>query len=204
VTSVLIVEDESFVRGTVTSALRFHEYDVVASVGSTAEAFEAFRLHLPDVVLLDLDLGAGPTGADIALGMRRVRPEVGIVFLTSFEDPRLLDSRLTDMPERCAYVVKQSLEDTAFLAAAIDGCDEGGQVPRVNLTVSQAETLRLLAAGLSNDEIARLRVVKVSAVEKTIRRIAETLHLGQVERTNQRVALAREYYRMAGFGHGTS
>jgi len=204
VTSVLVVEDEAFVRATVTSALRFHEFDVVASVGSAVEAIEAFRLYLPDVALLDLDLGAGPTGADLAVGMRRARPGVGIVFLTSFEDPRLLDSRLTNMPERCAYVVKQSLEDTALLAAAIDGCDEGGQVPRVNLTASQAETLRFLAAGLSNAEIARLRVVEVSAVEKTIRRIAEALHLGQVEGTNQRVALAREYYRLAGFGRGPS
>jgi len=35
----------------------------------------------------------------LAVGMRRIEPDVGIVFLTSFEDPRLLDSRLTNMPE---------------------------------------------------------------------------------------------------------
>ena len=154
-TSVLVVEDDSFVRATVATALRFHGIEVVASVGSALEAMEEFREHLPDVALLDLDLGQGPTGADLAVGMRRTKPDVGIVFLTSFEDPRLLDSRLTNMPERCGYVVKQSLKDTEFLAEAIRGCGEGGAVPRVNLTESQAETLRLLAAGLSNAEIGR-------------------------------------------------
>lgn len=203
-TSVLVVEDDSFVRATVTTALRFHDFEVVDSVGSAVAAMDAFRISLPDVALLDLDLGGGPTGADIAVGMRRIKANVGIVFLTSFEDPRLLDSRLTNMPERCGYVVKQSLQDTEFLATAIRGCDEPGEIPRVKLTESQAETLRLLAAGLSNTEIARIRVVEVSAVEKAIRRAADVLGIASNETVNQRVALARAYYRMAGLGRGPS
>jgi len=203
-TSVLVVEDDSFVRATVTTALRFHGFDVVDSVGTSVEAMDAFREHLPDVALLDLDLGGGPTGADLAVGMRRLKPDLGIVFLTSFEDPRLLDSRLTNMPERCGYVVKQSLQDTEFLAAAIRGSDDPGEIPRVNLTESQAETLRLVAAGLSNAEIARIRVVEVSSVEKAIRRAANVLGIHADEAVNQRVALARAYYRMAGLGRGSA
>ena len=203
-TSVLVVEDDSFVRATVTTALRFHGFDVVDSVGTSVEAMDAFRELLPDVALLDLDLGGGPTGADLAVGMRRLKPDLGIVFLTSFEDPRLLDSRLTNMPERCGYVVKQSLQDTEFLAAAIRGSDDPGEIPRVNLTESQAETLRLVAAGLSNAEIARIRVVEVSSVEKAIRRAADVLGIHSDEAVNQRVALARAYYRMAGLGRGSA
>lgn len=201
-TSVLLVEDDSFVRATVMTALRFHDFDVVASVGSAVAAMDAFREKRPDVALLDLDLGGGPTGADLAVGMRRMKPDVGIVFLTSFEDPRLLDSRLTNMPDRCGYVVKQSLEDTEYLAEAIRGCGDPGEVPRVDLTESQVETLRLLAAGLSNAAIARLRVVELSAVEKSISRTAAALGIEHDETTNQRVALARAYYRMAGWGRG--
>ncbi|HEV8023760.1 MAG TPA: response regulator [Candidatus Nanopelagicales bacterium] len=203
-TSVLVVEDDSFVRATVTTALKFHEFKVVDSVGTSVAAMDAFREHMPDVALLDLDLGGGPTGADLAVGMRRLKPELGVVFLTSFEDPRLLDSRLTNMPERCGYVVKQSLQDTEFLAAAIRGSDDPGEIPRVDLTESQAETLRLVAAGLSNAEIARIRVVEVSAVEKAIRRAADVLGIHGDETVNQRVALARAYYRMAGLGRGSA
>lgn len=199
-TSVLVVEDDSFVRATVTSALRFHEFDVLASVGSAVEAMDAFRACAPDVALLDLDLGPGPTGADLGVGMRRLKPEVGVVFLTSFEDPRLLDSRLTNMPRDCCYVVKQSLNDTEILAAAIDGCQTATAIPRVRLTHSQIETLRLVAAGLSNAEIARMRVVELSSVEKAIRRVADALGIQADEAVNQRVALARAYYRMAGLG----
>lgn len=202
VTSVLVVEDDAFVRATITTALRFHEFDVVASVGTAVEAIEAFRANEPDVALLDLDLGGGPTGADLAVGMRRLDPDIGIVFLTSFEDPRLLDTRLSTMPERCGYVVKQSLEDTRFLAEALHGAGDVDEVPRVDLTESQIETLRLLASGLSNTEIARLRVVELSSVEKAISRTAAALGLDKDQTTNQRVALARAYYRMAGLGRG--
>lgn len=197
---MLVVEDDAFVRATVTTALRFHGFDVVASVGTAVEAIEAFRDYEPDVALLDLDLGSGPTGADLAVGMRRIDPRVGIVFLTSFEDPRLLDTRLAVMPERCGYVVKQSLADTSFLAEALHGYELSGDVPRVDLTESQIETLRLLAAGLSNAEIARVRVVELSTVEKAISRTAMALGLENDQATNQRVALARLYYRMAGLG----
>lgn len=197
-----MVEDDSFVRATVTTALKFHGFEVVASVGSAVAAMDAFRQHTPDVALLDLDLGGGPTGADLAVGMRRLDPVVGVVFLTSFEDPRLLDTRLAKLPQRCGYVVKQSLDDTELLAAAITACDEPSEIPRVDLSEAQVETLRLVAAGLSNAEIARVRVVEMSTVEKAIRRAADALGIHADEAVNQRVALARAYYRMAGVGRG--
>lgn len=195
---MLIVEDDSFVRAMIATAARHHGFHVVASVGTANDAMLTVRHGGVDTAVLDLDLGGGPTGIDLAIGMRRIRPDIGIVFLTSYTDPRLLDTRLTSLPRQCAYVVKHSLEDTQILAAAIEGSRHATATPRVDLTDAQIETLRLLAAGLSNAEIARIRVVDVSAVEKVLQRTATALGVTSSPGMNQRVSLARAYYRMAG------
>lgn len=199
---VLVVEDDDFTRVTVAGALKSEGFEVLAAVGEVEAAIDVARAGPLDVAVLDLDLGAGPTGIDLAFGLRKVQPEIGIVVLTSFSDPRLLTSSLRSPPAGSAYVVKQSLVDIRILSAAVEGSRiQGTSEPRpadLELTDSQIETLRLLAYGLSNSEIARVRVVTEKSVEKTISRMAKRLEIRVEGTMNQRVALAREYFRLTG------
>ena len=164
---------------------------------------EAFASAPPEVAVLDLHLGSGPTGIDLAVGMRQHVPEIGLVLLTSFTDPRLLRTSLDTIPAGMLYLVKQSVDDLSLLATAIHAAPEAATssatpAPRSPLTTAQADTLRLLAAGLSNSEIARVRVVTEATVEKTIARTAQALGIAYEEGTNQRVALARAYFTLIG------
>ncbi|MCF8558302.1 MAG: LuxR C-terminal-related transcriptional regulator, partial [Candidatus Nanopelagicales bacterium] len=72
------------------------------------------------------------------------------------------------------------------------------QTPRVPLTDAQVETLRLLAYGLSNAEIARVRVVSEKSVEQAIKRAATALDIPSDATSNQRVALARAFFSLTG------
>lgn len=199
---VIVVEDDDFTRVTVAGALKSEGFDVVAAVGGVEAAIDVARAGALDVAVLDLDLGAGPTGIDLAYGLRKVQPEIGIVVLTSFSDPRLLTSSLRSPPAGSAYVVKQSLMDIRILSAAVEGSRIQGTLgphpADLELTNSQIETLRLLAYGLSNSEISRVRVVTEKSVEKTISRMAKRLDIQAEGTMNQRVALAREYFRLTG------
>jgi len=199
---VLVVEDDDFTRVTLKAAIERYGLDVVATASDAKTAVTRAVDAGAQVGVFDLDLGPGPTGLDVAHGIRRLIPDFGVVLLTSYEDPRLLSSSLATLPSGAAYVVKQSLEDLGFLIEAIKGSRTGefddGQVPRVDLTDAQVETLRLLACGLTNAEIARVRVVEIKSVEQTISRTAKRLGLDGVEALNQRVALARAYYRLVG------
>ena len=200
--SVLLVEDDNLVRAALSAGLAHHGFDVTA-VGDARAAMAAFATGQPDVAVLDLHLGAGPTGLDLAAGMRERAPGIGLVLLTSFTDPRLLRTSLDTIPAGMLYLVKQSVDDLALLAAAIDSAPAAAQspaaaAPRSALTAAQADTLRLLAAGLSNGEIARVRVVTEATVEKTIARTAQALGISYAEGVNQRVALARAYFRLIG------
>jgi DNA-binding NarL/FixJ family response regulator len=200
--NVLVVEDDDFARVTVAGALTSEGFHVVAAVARVEEAMDLARSHPLDVAVLDLDLGTGPTGIDLAYGLHKIQPDLGIVILTSFSDPRLLASSLRQPPPGSAYVVKQSLTDIGLLSAAVEGCRlgpaDGTKPDSVPLTSSQIETLRLLAYGLSNAEIARVRVVAEKSVEQSIARSAKRLGIPAQGTTNQRVALAREYFRLTG------
>lgn len=198
----MIVEDDDFTRVTLKAAIERYGLEVVATASDAKSAITRAVEVQAQVGVFDLDLGPGPTGLDVAYGIRRVIPDFGVVLLTTYEDPRLMSSSLANLPEGAAYIVKQSLEDLRFLIEAITGA-LGGQasvtdVPRVDLTDAQIETLRLLACGLSNAEIARVRVVETKSVEQAISRTAKRLGLDLGEGLNQRVALARAYYRLAG------
>jgi DNA-binding NarL/FixJ family response regulator len=84
---ILVVEDDTFTRTTLCNALRLHRLTVVGEAPSAAIAMGMVNKLLPNVVLIDLDLGKGPSGIDLAHAIRSVKPNIGIVFLTSFVCP---------------------------------------------------------------------------------------------------------------------
>lgn len=198
----LVVDDDSFTRVTVAAALEGRGCVIAGVVGSIEEAMEISPVDY-DCAVLDLDLGPGPSGIDLAFGLRRKHAQVGIVILTSFSDPRLFASSVKTPPQGSTYVVKQSLSDIGILAEAVKGTsalpyESARSIDRVPLSDSQVETLRLLAYGLSNAEIASIRVVAERSIEQAIRRLASTLKIEETSGSNQRVALAREYFRLTG------
>lgn len=199
----LVVDDDDFTRVTLQAALKSEGFEVVAAVGRAEDAMAVARSERIDAATIDLDLGPGPTGIDLAHGIRRLQPTAGIVILTSFSDPRLLASSTSQLPSRTTYVVKQALTQIEILSEAIRGTTTDHepaqeQPSTVPLSDPQIETLRLLAYGLSNDQIAKARFVSRKSVEQTIRRIAVALGADDQDGNNLRVTLAREYFRLTG------
>ena len=67
-----------------------------------------------------------------------------------------------------------------------------------DFTDSQIETLKLLAQGLSNAEIAKKRFVTEKAVEVTIARLAKKFDVAYDAALNQRVVLANKVFSLMG------
>jgi two-component system, NarL family, nitrate/nitrite response regulator NarL len=200
---VLVVDDDDFSRTTIAAAIADSQITVIDAVDGVAAAMRTDLRHV-DVAVLDLDLGEGPNGVDLAHALRRFNPDMGIVLLTSFSDPRLFSASVKELPESSVYVVKQSMKDIRILTTAIRGSVGGfnsesdPSTPRVPLSDTQIETLRLLAYGLSNSEIARVRVVTEKSVEQAIKRAASALAIDPSPNSNQRVELARAFFALTG------
>lgn len=208
---VMVVEDDDFTRSTVVSALQIQGVDVICQTGSIGPAMKLAQELKPDAVVVDLDLGAGPTGMDLAIALRRKFARMGIVILTTFEDPRLLHPKIPAPPTGTEYLVKRSVGDIELLYKGIQKAiknvskstpgerSEKHTTPElINVTDSQLETLRLVAQGKSNSEIAKIRGVTEKSIEQSISRLVSNLDLPKGGQSNQRVQISKLYFRLTG------
>jgi DNA-binding NarL/FixJ family response regulator len=202
---VLLLEDEALLLLTLASSLPDDTMMVVGAFESAKSAVAAAAETPFDVLVTDLDLGdgLGPNGIVVANVVRRANPAVGIVLLTSYADPRLIGTTLTQVPAGTEYVRKQDVRDINVLRAVIrraayGSSDATPDLPAVALTDLQIETMRLIAQGLSNAEIARQRVVTERAVEMSIGRIVRSLGYTNDSSLNTRALIIRAYFELTG------
>jgi DNA-binding NarL/FixJ family response regulator len=202
----IVVEDDAFMRMSIARALESRGWRVVGCFGSCSDALDAVPRARIDVAVLDLHLGEGPNGMDLARSIRRMSPHTGIVILTSYSDPRMLGSQ-GSLPSGTQYVVKAMVDSIDDLEVAMRRSMRArvssSNIPESSkdfgkLTNVQMETLRLVADGHSNTEIARVRSVSVKSIENTIRRICSSLNVEYSSTQNQRVHLAKLFFEARG------
>lgn len=209
---ILVVEDDAFTRTTLCNALRLHRLNVIGEAPSAAIAMGMVSNLSPNLALIDLDLGKGPSGIDLAHAIRSINPNIGIVFLTSYDDPRFHRPNLPPLPPGAEYLVKKSVSDIEHITKAIQKALTAGsgmqKMPKIKsssmgahfpeLSDIQIETIRLVSLGMTNSEIAKTRFITEKSVEQTINRVAKVLNLAKNTTHNQRVDLARIFFRMSG------
>lgn len=217
---VLVVIDDGFELSTLVPALRLHEMDIIGEARSEIVALNLLRRLQPDVVLLDMHF-AGISAIKIAVNLRNTKPDVGIVILESCSDFRLIGDRNIDIPIGTKIILKKSATDLLVLCAAISdsivAADENHDVSWINGSVSihekalhgllvqltdvQVQTLRLVADGLTNAHIGRMRFVSEKSVEQIISRVAQEFNIQPDRNRNMRVQLVKEYYKWIGAPH---
>ncbi|MEN9967338.1 MAG: hypothetical protein RL036_571 [Actinomycetota bacterium] len=203
--NVVIVEDDSFLRTLLSATLTAGGF-LVQGAGSTAKfALDVQAGSEVEVAILDIDLGAGPTGVDIAYALREVDPKIGIVLLTSFSDPRLSAAQGMRLPQGTRYLTKSTIQEmskllTIVLQAKFAPLKDVGTdgVDLVELTTQQISALKLVASGATNAEIARQLEISEKAVEHLISRINDNLGLDKSSSVNTRVQLVRKFSDLAG------
>jgi DNA-binding NarL/FixJ family response regulator len=202
---VLVVENDPFTLTSIVNALEYQRMDVVARASSAREALELQREANPTVALLDLDLGVGPTGIDLAHALRIRQPDIGIVILSTYRDPRLVGPGVTPPPRGTVYLSKQDVHDFSQVISSLEAAAETPVARRStpaaalpSLTEIQLEVLQGIAEGLSTQAIAEQRNVSVKAIEQTISRLYEVFEVPRDGAHNQRVRLARAYLQLAG------
>ena len=203
--SVLLVDDDMFTRTTLSAALSARGINVVAATDSAAGALENLISLNPDVAIVDLDLGPGPSGIDICHALRSQKPNLGLILLTSYTDPRIHDPSNSQLPKGCRFVSKSELSDFKFLIEEIIIARNKPFAPaklrKVNdhrLTDVQLEVLIGVAQGLSSAEIATNRGVSVKAIEGIIAKTHVALGINKSKSINLRVQLARSYFELTG------
>lgn len=208
---MLVVEDHALMRSLVTDAFRQRGFEA-ESASSTPEALERAASFDPDLLVTDIDLQQRPNGVELATILHRRAPHVAVMFLSNLSRDAAATHAQSTI-SGASFVNKAAVETVDELVDAAEAVLADRPVLRettgsdarsrlLGLTAAQLETTRLLAAGLSNAEIARRRNVSVRAVEKSVERVFAALGIAGGERTTPRVAAATLY--TATFGDPTS
>lgn len=202
---VLLIDDDLFTRSSLTAALDGVGVRVIASTENGSLGLEVMKSSNPDVAVVDLDLGPGPSGIDICNALRMHNPLIGLVLLTSYTDPRVHDPSNSQIPKGCRFLSKNEMSDIKILVHEILiarnkplSVNRNKRSTVIQLTDSQLEVLIAVAKGLTSAEIATERGVSVKAIEAMISKIYRILGIAKSKSLNQRVQLARKYFQLSG------
>jgi DNA-binding NarL/FixJ family response regulator len=178
--TVLIVDDHALLRTGVANIINQEsDLHVVAEAGNGVEALDAWERHHPDVTLLDLRMPV-MEGVEVVRRLRERDPRAKVIVLTTYDTDDEISRALKAGAK--AYVLKDISADdlitcirdvlagkTYLAPAAAAKLAEG--VTRVQLTPRELSTLRLLADGKANKEIAN----ELGISERTVK-----THLGHL------------------------
>lgn len=201
---VVVVENEPLMRDLIGKTLEGAGFKVTTA----ANAADAKRVHLaidPDAMVIDIELGPGPDGFDLAASVIAESPEIAIVFLTNLPDPRLVGKDSKSIPKNAAYLRKSNLVDATELIDALNSVLQSEDVsafrhdletsrPLAGLSAKQLEVLKQIADGYSNQQIADARGTSVRAVEGIISRIFDALNIDVQDDGNSRVDAVKKYF----------
>jgi two-component system, NarL family, response regulator DesR len=166
-TTILIAEDQGMMRSALASLLDLEEdMRVVATVGRGDEVVAAVRAHVPDVVLLDIEL-PGRGGLDVIGELAATAPGCVVIVVTTFGRPGYLKRALESGAK--GFLVKD--DPVEELAASIRRARAGQIVVNPHLA---ALALSASPNPLSDRE---RQVLVASAGGATIADIAAGLHL---------------------------
>lgn len=209
--TVLIVEDDKLF-GSLLVAMLSQAGFVPRLAENVTHARAELKSFDPDIALLDINLGEGPSGIQLGHSISLTHPGVGIVFLTRYHDLTASGINRNQLPAGCAVVGKERLSDSSELLAAIDSVlstkavpirhDQGEASELGKLTTNQRQILHLVAAGWTNAAIAHSRAITPRSVERTLQSLAKTLSISSSGDLNTRIELTRRYLQHTGFEPG--
>jgi RNA polymerase sigma factor (sigma-70 family) len=209
---VVVADDAVLVREGVGRILEAAGFEVVGQARDAGELLALVATERPDVAVVDIRMPPTQTdeGLQAAQEIRRRHPTVGILVLSHYVDSSQTLGLLAQDPRGLGYLLKERVADVSDLVDAIRRVGKGGSVvdPEVvsrllsrhrmqnaleQLTNREAEVLRLMAEGRTNEAIAQRLGVSAKTIETHIHNVFGKLHLEATPEDHRRVLAVLSY-----------
>lgn len=201
---IAVIDDDKLVSLSLKTILEDTGKITVDAMGSSGEeAVKIYRQHKPDVMLMDIRMD-GMSGIEAGEMILKEDPEARILYLTTFSDDEYIVKALSMGAK--GYILKQDFEGIApALEAIMRGQSVFGdkiinKLPELikakeaydyaghGINEKEKEIMELVAAGLSNKEIAEKLFLGEGTVRNYISALLNKLDL------RDRTQLAVYYY----------
>ena len=210
---VIVADDEVLLREGLARLLTEAGFEVAGKAGNATELLGLVERRRPDLVVVDIKMPPTHTDEGLAaaseIGERH--PDVGVLVLSHYLEPRYAMRLLEEHPERAGYLLKDRVSDVAVLADALRRISDGECVidptivsrlvarrrggPLEELTEREREVLALMAEGHSNEGIGDRLVLSPRTVETHIRQIFLKLGLRDTPAYHRRVVAVLTFLR---------
>lgn len=207
-TRVLIVDDQQIFRVMLRDTLSTGpEIEMIGEATDGQEAITQARLLVPDVVVMDIELGMEPNGIQAGLQIKSHRSATGIVLYSAHNSREFI----VDAPG-WSYVLKGNVGNIEMLLRAIRGAAWGmvvidpgvretekpkSSIPFNQMTLEQMKVVELVAEGYSNRAIAQELHIVEADVQAYLDVIYHHLGIGSDLMLDPRVMLIRTYSEQA-------
>ena len=193
---VLSVDDHPLLREGIAAIIESQpDMLLVSQAASGTEAIQQFRVHQPDVTLMDLRL-PDLSGIDAVIAIREEFPEARIIMLTTFEGDVEIQRALeagargyllkNTPPDELVQVIRQVHAGKKRLPADL-AARLAEHISDDNLTPREIEVLQRVAGGNRNRDIAEFLCISEETVKVHVKHIMDKL--GASDRT-QAIAIA--------------
>ena len=176
----MLVDDHELVREGLRAVLSgVPEFEVVAEAGDAAAAIREAERARPDVVVMDVRLGAG-SGIEVTREIRARNPQIRVLMLTSFADDEALFASI--MAGAAGYLLKQIRSGEIVQAIRAIGAGQSLLDPAVTKAV--LDQWRQARSLIRDERLARLsateeRILALIAEGRTNREVGAVLHLAE-------------------------
>ena len=202
---IVIVDDDVFVSGALTTILEASGKVTVAASGTDGkEAAELYKIHQPDVLLMDIRMKE-KSGLDASAEILEEFPDAKILLLTTFSDDEYIVKALklgakgyllkqdyaSILPALEAVCSGQTVFGTEIMSIIPELIHSGSSFHYEDYDISrrELEIIRLIADGLSNKEIASQLFLSEGTVRNYLSSILDKLQL------RDRTQVAVFYYK---------
>lgn len=182
---ILVVEDDVFIAQDISEQLESLGYHLAGLAYNAEEAYELLSEDLPDLVLLDVHLGDGEDGINIAEKIRDTY-QVPFIFLTSFSNKSVLDRAKPTHP--MGYIVKPFNDSDLFtsIEIALYNYSQRWQPPSwepqtinrkldADFTPKEVAVLQDIFEGKTNNQLSEKHHISMNTVKTHVKRIYDKL-----------------------------
>jgi DNA-binding NarL/FixJ family response regulator len=187
---IIVVDDHPLIRAGVAAALRDKDFcEVVGEAKNGESALPLVANMDPDLLILDLDLGAGLCSSDLIRVARRHQPALKVLVLSSHAETRYLEPLQSceiqgfvlksEAPDSLVQAVRLVLSGERWFSHAVSALlsrparSTTSQLD--SLTPRESQILRLVQEGKDNQSIADLLCLSKHSVRRYVTTIYQKL-----------------------------
>ena len=170
---IIVVEDQGILRDSISYQLEKNELDVILKLDDAAKAYDACKMHKPDLLLMDVYTLNGNNGIDAAEKIKKDFPEIKIIIMTGMPELSYIKRAKEAGVDSFIYKNTSGADLLSIISSTLNGYhifpqEQTNQLGNIKLSKRELEILQLICNGLDQKEISEKLCLSINTVKTHI------------------------------------